>query len=82
MHFLPALLGVPLVKIDGEYRQLLTHSVKLGGLAICNPVDTAPRVHKASLAATCHLTVSLVDPATWFDQVAHRMCATEAGAAA
>jgi hypothetical protein len=48
-HFLPALLGVPLV----------THSVKLGGLAIRNPVDTAPRVHKASLAATRHLTVSL-----------------------
>jgi hypothetical protein len=54
MHFLPALLGVPSVEIDGEYRQLLTNSVKLGGLAIRNPVDTAPRVHKASLAATCH----------------------------
>ena len=64
MHFLPALLGVPSVEIDGDYRQLLTHSVKLGGLAIRNPVDTAPRVHKASLAATRHLTVSLVDPAT------------------
>jgi hypothetical protein len=82
MHFLPALLGVPSVEIDGDYRQLLTHSVKLGGLAIRNPVDTAPRVHKASLAATRHLTVSLVDPATRFDPGAHRMCATEAGAAA
>jgi hypothetical protein len=71
MHFLPALLGVPLVEIDGDYRQLLTHSVKLGGLAIRNPVDTAPRVHKASLAATRHLTVSLVDPATRFDPGAH-----------
>ena len=30
-HFLPALLGVPSVEIDGDYRQLLTHSVKLGG---------------------------------------------------
>ena len=66
-HFLPALLGVPSVEIDGDYRQLLTHSVKLGGLAIRNPVDTAPCVHKASLAATRHLTVSLVDPATGFD---------------
>ena len=45
-------------------------------------VDTAPRVHKASLAATLHLTVSLVDPATRFDPGAHRMCSTEAGAAA
>jgi hypothetical protein len=66
-HFLPALLGLPSVEIDGDYRQLLTHSVKLGGLAIRNPVDTAPCVHKASLAATRHLTVSLVDPATGFD---------------
>ncbi len=68
-HFLPALLGVPSVEIDGDYRQLLTHSVKLGGLTIRNSVDTTPRVHKASLAATCHLTVSLMDPATWFDPV-------------
>jgi len=81
-HFLSALLGVPLVEINGDYRQLLTHSVKLGVLAIRNPVDTAPRVHKASLPATRHLTVSFVDPATQFDLGAHRsMCATEAGAA-
>ena len=58
-HFLPALLSVPSVEIDGDYRQLLTHSVKLGGLAIHNPVDTAPSVHKASFVATRHLTVSL-----------------------
>jgi hypothetical protein len=81
-HFLPALLGLPSVEIDGDYRQLLTHSVKLGGLAIRNPVDTAPCVHKASLAATRHLTVSLVDPATGFDPGAHCMCATKAGMAA
>ena len=81
-HFLPALLGVPSVEIDGEYRQLLTHSIKLGGLAIHNPVDTAPSVHKASLAASRHLPVSLVDPATRFDSGAHCMCATEAGAEA
>ncbi len=81
-HFLPALLGVPLVEINGDYHQLLTHSVKLGGLAILNPVITAPRVHKASLAATRHLTVSLVDPATPFDPGAHCMCATKAGTAA
>jgi hypothetical protein len=37
MHFLPALLGVPSGEIIREYRQLLTHSVKLGGLAIHNP---------------------------------------------
>jgi hypothetical protein len=66
-HFLPALLGVPLVEINGKYR------LKLGGLAIHNPVDTIPRVHKASLAANRHLTVSLVEPATRFDPGAHCM---------
>ena len=81
-HFLPPLLGVPLVKINGDYRQLLTYSIKLGGLATCNPVDTVPSAHKALLAATCHLTVSLVDPPTWFDLGAHCMCATQAGLAA
>ena len=30
MHFPPTLLGVPSVEIDEEYRQLLTHSIKLG----------------------------------------------------
>ena len=81
-HFLPTLLGVPSVEINGEYHQILTHSVKLGGVAIHNPVDTALSVHKASLAATRHLTVSFVDPATQFDLGAHCMCATEAGLAA
>jgi hypothetical protein len=81
-HFLSSLLGILSTEINGEYRQLLTHSVKMGGLAIRNPVDTAPRVHRASLAATCHLTASLVEAAAWFDLSAHCTCATEAGPAA
>ncbi len=81
--FLLALLGIPSTKVDhGEYHQLLTCSIKLGGLAIRNPVDTAPSVHVALLVATCHLTVSLVDARTWFDPGMHRICATEAGQAA
>jgi hypothetical protein len=77
--FLPALLGIPSAEIDGEYRQLLTHSVKLGGLAIRNPVDTAPSVHKALLVATRHLTASLVNAPTRFDLGTHRQCAIAAG---
>ena len=57
IHLLPSFLGIPSTKIDGEYRQLLTHSVKMGGLAIRNPMEAAPRVHKASLAEICHLMV-------------------------
>jgi hypothetical protein len=81
-RFLPALLGIPLTEIDGEYRQLLTHGVKQGGLAIRYPVDTAPSVHSASLAATHHLTVSLVGAGARFDLGVHRHCATKAGQAA
>ena len=81
--FLPALLGIPPTAIDGGYRQLLTQSVKQGGLAIRNPVDTAPCIHSASLAATRYLTESLVSKGTGrFDLGAHRTCATEAGQAA
>jgi hypothetical protein len=82
MCFLPALLGIPSAEIDGEYCQLLTHSVKLGGLAIRNPVDTAPSVHKALLVATCHLTASLVNAQTRFDLGMHWQCAIAAGLAA
>jgi len=82
LNFLPALLGIPPAEIDGGYRQLLTHSVKLGGLAIHNPVDTTHGVHSASLAATRHLTVSLVCRDTRFDLGTHRTCAAEAGQAA
>ncbi len=53
--FLPALLGVPFTEVNGEYQQLLTRSVKLGGLGTHNPVSTALSVHGALLAATHHL---------------------------
>jgi hypothetical protein len=83
MSFLPALLGIPPTAINGGYRQLLTQSVKQGGLAICNPVDTAPCMYSASLAATHYLTESLVCKGNGrFDLEAHWTCATEAGQAA
>ncbi len=82
MSFLPALLGIPPTEIDGEYRQLLTHGVKQGGLAIRNPVDTAPNIHLALLAATRHLTMSLVDTEARFHLGPHCTCATAAGQAA
>ncbi|KAL3826410.1 hypothetical protein ACHAXA_008618 [Cyclostephanos tholiformis] len=70
------------MEIDGGYRQLLTLSIKLGGLAICNPVDTAHGTHSASLVATHHLTVSLMCRDTRFDLATHCTFATEAGQAA
>ncbi len=82
MSFLLALLGIPSTENNGKYRQLLTHSIKLGGLAIRNPVDTAPSVHMASIAATCHLTASLMDSQIRFDLGTHWQCAIAAGQAA
>jgi len=82
MSFLPDLLSIPSTEIDGEYRQLLTHSIKLGGLAIRNPVDTALSVHMALISTTCHLTASLVDAQIRFDLGTHRQCAIVAGLAA
>ncbi len=82
-HFIPSLLvSIPSTEIDGDYRQLLTHSVKMGGLAIRNPVDTAPHVHLASIAAARHLTASLVRDATRIDLGMHQTCANVAGLAA
>ena len=59
--FIPALLGLKVVEITGKYRELLTHSVTKGGLAIWNPVDMAAYVHSALKEATFHLTRSLID---------------------
>ena len=59
--FLPALLGIDTSDLDSEFRELLTHGVKTGGMAIPNPMDTAVHVHKTSLPATSHLVTSMVD---------------------
>jgi hypothetical protein len=61
IKFLPAQLGIASSDLDGKFRKLLTHSVKTGGIAIWNPVDTTVHVHETSLHATCHLVASMVD---------------------
>ncbi len=60
-RFLPALLGIAALDLDGEFCELLTHGVKTGGNAIQNSVDTAVHVHETSLRATSHLVTSMVD---------------------
>ena len=81
-QFIPALMGLPAGDIDGKYRELLTHSVTKGGLALRNPMDTAASVHAASLGATLHLTRSLVDGDVMFDLGTHLAVARDAGQAA
>ncbi|KAL7524586.1 hypothetical protein ACHAXR_000637, partial [Thalassiosira sp. AJA248-18] len=69
---IPALLEIPRCEVTAGFRTLLSHSVKKGGLAIRNPVDTASYVHEASMSATSHLTDSLVDASVLFDFRTHR----------
>ena len=78
MQLIPALLGLQPDELSSDQRQLLSHSVKTGGMGIQNPLDTAPRVHQVSLAATKHLTTSLVDDEVSFDLQLHTKTARTA----
>ena len=77
----PALLGLDPRDIDGDLRQVLAHSVKMGGLALRNPVDMASHVHAASKATTAHLVSSLVEDDVRFDLGRHKSTASEARSA-
>ena len=72
--FLPAMLRIVASYLDGEFRELLTHGVKTGGIAIRNPVDTAVHVHEMSLRATSHLVTSMVDKDAYLNLEDQREC--------
>ncbi len=77
---IPALLGIAPSEMNGDLRQVLAHSVKMGGLVLRNPVDTATHVHEASMEATSHLTQSLVEveAGVAFDLGTHKSVAAAA----
>jgi hypothetical protein len=72
--FLLAQLGIASLDLDGKFCKLLTHSVKMGGITIQNPVDTAVHVQKMSLCATSHLVASMVDRDACLDLEDHHDC--------
>ena len=74
MKFLLALLGIAALDLDGEFRELLTHSVKTGKIAIRNPVITAVHVHETSPHATSHLVTSMVDKDAHLKLEDHHEC--------
>ena len=71
-HFIPSLIGIPASKIDGDYQNLLTHSVKTGGLAVRNPLETAEYDLETSKMMTRHLVSPLVDNDVLFNPNEHR----------
>jgi len=70
-EFLPALFDIGSEDIDAQLREVLSHSVKKGGLGVRNPVDLAPYSFDTSKKATIELLKSMLDD-TRFDLVAHR----------
>jgi hypothetical protein len=77
--FLPALLGIAASDLDGKFPKLLTHSVKIGGIPIRKPVDTAMHVHKIPWHATSHLVASMVNRDACLDLEDHRDCVVRWG---
>ena len=77
--FLLALLGIATSDLDGEFCEFLTHSVKTGGIAIRNPVDTAVHVHETSLHTTSHLVTSMANKDAHLDLEKHRECVARWG---
>jgi hypothetical protein len=77
--FLPALLGIAALDLDGEFWELLTHGVKTGGIAIWNPVDTTVHVREMSLRATSHLVTSMVDKDAHLNLEDHCECVVRWG---
>ncbi len=58
--FFLALLGIAISDLDDKFHELLSHSVKTGGITIQNPVDTVVHVHEMSLRTMSHLVISIV----------------------
>ena len=81
-RLLPALLAIPRDDISAEFRQVLTHSVKTGGLAVRNPVETGVANLATSQAAALYLVKSLIYSEVTFSRLEHTLTCVAAGKAA
>ena len=78
-YFCSALIGIGAHEIDAVYRELLSQSVKKGGLEIRNPLYLSAHVLATSKAAMKHLVLLLVDNERDFDHNSHRVMVTLSG---
>ncbi len=74
--FIPALLQVS-DPFDETFRQLLLQGVKHGGIAIRNPVVSAPPLHHSSVA-TCKMLIKALHNGGGLSVEDHRTCVKEA----
>jgi hypothetical protein len=75
--FIPALLQVS-DPVDDKFRLLLSQGVKQGGLALRNPVTSAPLLHQSSTDA-CELLVKALLENGELCADGHKACVREAG---
>ena len=75
--FIPALLQVS-DPVDDKLRQLLSQGVKQGGLALRNPVTSAPLLHQSSKEA-CEVLVKALHENGELSADGHKACVREAG---
>ncbi len=75
--FIPALLQVS-NPVNDIFRQLLSQGVKMGGLALRNPVASAPHLHQSSVNA-CDILIKALHNGGGLSAKAHNACVREAG---
>ncbi len=78
--FIPALLQVS-EPVDDVFHQLLSHGVKMGGIAIKNPVTLAPHLHQCSMDAS-NILVKALHNGRGLNAEAHKAVVKAAGNAA
>ena len=80
-HMIPALFQMDPGEVRDDFRVLLEHGVKQGGMNIRNPVKGADRLHEASSEASAVLVASLMANDE-LDSVEHKACVRRTGATA
>jgi hypothetical protein len=75
--FIPALLQVS-DPVDDVFRQLLSQGVKFGGIALRNPVTSAPALHQSSIDA-CDMLIKALHVGGGLNAEAHKACVKAAG---
>ena len=80
-YLIPALFELEPGELKTDFRILLEHGVKQGGMNLKNPAKGAERLLQASTEASEVLVASLLD-ATTLDSEAHKACVRQAGAKA
>jgi hypothetical protein len=74
--FIPALLQVS-NPVDDTFCQLLLQGVRFGGLALRNPLTSAPHLHRSSVDA-CDILVKALHDGGGLNAKAHKACVRDA----